>query len=174
MELLYLVGCILWILAAWKWGDWCHFNRYNSSIFLIMSGNLLYAFLTFNHSLWEYESPSFHWKHTFFVLLVVFICIPCAILIYLSKYPKTGGLIKQIGYLLLWALTFTLHEWIVCQAKIFSYHNGWTLGWSTAINVLMFAFARLNQRKPIITYLLFLAISAAFFFYFEVPIEKLK
>ncbi|MDQ1913373.1 CBO0543 family protein [Paenibacillus sp. GD4] len=170
MEIIFFIGYLGWIAAAWKWGDWKNINDYMSSTYFFICGSLLYFYLTGADILWRFESPYFQWKHSLFELLLTFVVFPCVTILFLSHYPN--GLLKQLLYNLGWALTFGFHEWIVYRMGLFTYFNGWSLGWSVFVDILIFPLLRLNQKKPLYAYLLLIIINAMFFLKFG-HVEKM-
>ena len=71
-----IVRVMLWILAAWRWGDWRNWKNYQSTFLFFIMLDLLYIFLTYNYPLWAYAHNDIIPNHTFNNLLVTFISYP--------------------------------------------------------------------------------------------------
>ncbi|WP_429742471.1 CBO0543 family protein [Bacillus salipaludis] len=164
--------CILDVFIAWRWGDWRNWKKYQSTILYFILGDLLYNFLCYNYSMWEYEPVFLNKSHTIMNLTVMFIGYPCRIFVFLGRYPS--GWIKQILWIGLWALVWSLFEWLNVKNGEFSYHNGWTIMCSVFLNFIIYALIRLHYKKPLLTYLLSVLVTAVLLTIFNVPISKMK
>jgi len=174
-EIFFFIGIILWVMASLKWGHWKSFKIYQASIFMMMTGDLVYGILTTEqHSYWEYLSPGFGLNHTIIGIAITFVAFPCSILIYLSQYPSGLSWLRQLGYILMWVAIYTILEWATHTLKLMKYDNGWTLYWSIILNCIAFSLLKLNQHKPLVASFLFIGFALFFSIYFEIPIMKLK
>jgi hypothetical protein len=169
LELIYLFGILMWFFIAYKWGDWSKFNQNRSTVYIVLIGNLLYLVLTEGKKLWSMESPTFHIRDNILGVTVSFLTFPCSIVVFLTHYPEKGFL-NQTLYNLCWIAFYTFNEWITCNLGVFSYADGWNLGWSALVNALMFPFLRLHQKKPNIALIVFVICTLVFIFLFKVPI----
>lgn len=172
MELLYLLGIVMWLAVAWKWGDRKHIKHYNASMALQIIGNLVYGVLSSKYSLWEYESPNLGLNHTVIDLVLTFITFPCSILVYLTHFPK--GKWKPVFYICGWVLLYSSHEWILRISGLFTYHHGWNLWWSIFLDFLAFCILRLNQSNPYLAYFMFICFTIMFIYIFRMPVMELK
>lgn len=171
MELIYLFGILMWFFIAYKWGDWSKFTHYRSTVYIVLIGDLLYYVLVEGNKLWSMESPAFHIRDNILGVSVSFLTFPCSIVVFLTHYPDKGVL-KQAFYNLIWIAVYTFHEWITYKLGVFSYANGWNLGWSILINTLVFPFVRLHYIKPNIALIVFVACTLILMFLFKIPIYK--
>ncbi|WP_376767909.1 CBO0543 family protein [Neobacillus endophyticus] len=160
------------IYVAWRWGDWRNWRIYHTTILYMIVCDLLYNFLTYNHSLWTYTHTTFQPNHTLINVFVMFIAYPCMVLIYLGRFPKT--FIRGILWVLLWVVLWSLFEWISLKLGQFSYQNGWTLGWSIIFNIAIFLMVRLHYSKPLLAYGLSIIATIFMLYIFKVPISKMK
>lgn len=160
------------IIASWKWGDWRNWKKYQSSILYLITCDLLYNFLTYNHSLWEYEPTFLLPNHTIISIFAMFIAYPAIMLIYLGRYPSTFG--KSVLWIGLWTVLWSFFEWLGSILGEFSYHNGWKLVWSVLFNIVLFSMVRLHYKKPLLTYVLSVLATLALLHMFDIPISKMK
>jgi hypothetical protein len=75
--MLRLLKSAIWILAAYKWGDWRNYKKYYPTILFMISGDLVYQFLTYDYPLWELSDPLLN--ATLTTLLMVFINWPASV-----------------------------------------------------------------------------------------------
>lgn len=169
MEAIYFAGIAGWVASAWKWAHWHRFVEFRASIYAVIIGDLLYNVLTEGRRLWTFESPVFNFTHNIIDVTIAFICLPCAIMLFLSHYPERGKGIKLL-YMGGWVAFFCTHEWVASWLGAFAYHHGWNLWWSIFINSLMFPFVRLHQQKPVWAVLAFVFFTLLFSVLFRLPI----
>jgi hypothetical protein len=155
---------------AWKWGDWRNWKLYYPTILFFIVGNFSYGLLTYNYPLWEFESLLL--KTTGSTFLITIVAFPATILIFLPHYPK--GKVKQILYILLWVLTYTLIEIVSHKLGFFSYHNGWNIWWSVLFNLIMFPLLRLHHKKPPLAWSVSIIMGLTILIYFKVPFSSMK
>lgn len=172
MEILYLIGIIGWVIAAWKWSQWNHVVLYHSSAYLMIMGNLLHLVVTVQYTLWRYESPTLELNSTMIDLAITLVAFPCSVILYLSHYPER--VTSQIGYIFLWVFIYSGLEGVTHLLGLITYHNGWNFWWSILINALAFSVLRINHSAPWLAYILFIGFSAIFIVIFKVPIHELK
>lgn len=154
------------ILAAWRWGNWRKFSQYHATMLYMSLMNLFYLFLTGTYLLWRMQ-PEFGLPFTLMVALYTFIVFPCTVLLYLSHYPETLG--RQILHIIKWIVIYIGVEWLGSLFSRISYGNGWHLGWSFIFVLIMFPMLRLHNQKPILAYLLSIAIIVLLLYVFDVP-----
>ncbi|WP_430734291.1 CBO0543 family protein [Fodinisporobacter ferrooxydans] len=163
------------LIVVWRWGDWRHWEKYQSTALYFIATDLLYNFLTYNHSLWLYHPahPVIVPTHTLNNLMVTLIFFPCTVILYLSRYP--AGLGKQVVYILFWIGMYLSVEAVFhFYLGIFSYHNGWNYGWSILFNFVMFPMLRLHYKKPLWAYALSVVTIVSLMLIFQIPIYKMK
>lgn len=157
---------------AWLWGDWRHGKKYQSTILYIIICDLMYNLLTYNHPLWNYPHTKHLINHTLTNIFVMFIAYPCMILIYLGRYPRT--LMKRIWWTVLWIALWSALEWISVKIGQFTYHNGWTWGWSIAFNISLFLMVRLQFKQPLMAYVLSVIFAILLLLVFRVPLSSMR
>ncbi|WP_339146758.1 MULTISPECIES: CBO0543 family protein [unclassified Sutcliffiella] len=167
-----IIRIILWIFAAWRWGDWRNWKKYQSTILFFILLDLLYNFLTYNYTLWQYEPTSLIPNHTLNNMIVMFIFYPCIVLIYLGRYPS--GKVKQGAWIIFWAAFLSLIEFINNKAGLITFHNGWNIKWSIFFYLYSLPILRLHHKRPLLTYVLAVLITIGLLWIFKVPISKMK
>jgi hypothetical protein len=147
---MHLVITVWALSAAWRWGDWRHWQNYHATMLYMSAMNLLYFYFCADYLLWE-NKPDLGFSKTFVNLLYTFVVFPCTVLIFLSNYPR--NLKMQGFYILKWVIIYIGVELIGALFGRISYQHGWNLGWSSLFVVVMFAMLRLHYKKPIIAYI---------------------
>lgn len=168
---MYIIASIIWIFIAWRWSDWRNWRVYLPTILFYIAGDLFYNVLTYEHTLWKYESFIFP-NHTLTNLYVMFTIFPATILLFLSNYPK--GLKKQFLWILFWIFLYGILEWIFHEMDLFLYENEWNIWWSIAFLCVMFPMLALHHKRPILTYLLSSIVIIFIVIYFDIPIIEMK
>ncbi|MFC5650193.1 CBO0543 family protein [Paenibacillus solisilvae] len=104
---------ILCVFAACRWGDWRNWRLYYSTILFMIIMDLIYNFLTYRFSMWEFEisfDDRLFPNHTMISFVLDFICFPATILIYLGNYPSKKS--RQFLYIAFWIGLYSLIEYI--------------------------------------------------------------
>ncbi|WP_373291387.1 CBO0543 family protein [Paenibacillus marchantiophytorum] len=165
--------CLLYFIACWRWGDWRNWAKYQSSILYLITFDLVYNFLTYNYSLWEYEpNTTLLPNHTIISLIVMFIIYPCVMLVYLGRYPTKR--IKQYLWVTFWVFLWSFLEWVAQRIGEFSHHHGWNIWWSALFNIALYSMVRLHYKKPLLAYGLSVIATVGLIILFKVPISKMK
>lgn len=167
-----IVRMLLWILAAWRWGDWRNWKNYQSTFLFVILLDLLYNFLTYNYPLWVYDPTDIIPNHTLNNLFVSFISYPSIVFIYLGRYPT--GWVKQVAWIIFWVTLFSIVELVNNIMGLMSYHNGWNFGWSVIFYLVQLPFIRLHYKKPLLAYGLSVLIIVGLLLLFKVPVSKMK
>jgi ABC-type multidrug transport system permease subunit len=159
------------IFACWKWGDLGKWRSYLPTLLYIAAANLTYSYLTGDRRLWQFENHLPIHDRKIIDLLYFFIIDPAIAFVFLSKRPDKPR--SLLWVLPLWTIGFTILEYIVYLLRGITYHNGWTLGWSLLFYAIMFPMLMLHDRKPLLAYVLSVAMTAFYMKVFEIPlIEK--
>lgn len=140
----HIIATLIFIVISLKWEDWKNWKRYYPTILFFATGNLIYSLLTYNYSLWEYESPLL--KSTVSNLLVTLICFPAVIIMYLYHIPR--GILKQVLWVIFWIFLGSSIETVANWLGFFSYHNGWNIWWSVLFNFCIYPLLWLHYKKP--------------------------
>ncbi len=166
----YIIVSLIFLVAAWRWGDWRNWQKYYPTILFFILGNFAYGYITYDHPLWEHESPLF--KSTLSDIFITLISFPALVLIFLPHYPN--GRYKRIGYILIWVVLSTAFEWIALKLGFFSYHNGWNTWHSVLFNFIMFPLLRLHHTKPLPAWIMAILAAIVICLSFNISLSKLK
>ena len=142
-----VVVCIF-MIAAWRLGDWKNWQRYYPTILFVMTVNLSAGYLSYHHSLWNYSKDFIVTTETIVEFINTYVNLPSAVLIYLSWFPAHGVLRQRI-YLLLWVVIFGTLEFF--DQYIFHgifYTNGWSWAHSVIFDMAMFYIIRVHFINP--------------------------
>lgn len=151
---LFVILTLLWIVVAYKMGDWRNWKLYYPTILFFWCGDLVYNVVFYKNPLWLFINPIF--SHLLTDFLCAAIVFTCTVLVFLPKYPE--GLVNQAKYLALWVFIYSGVEGIFFVIKGISYSNGWNLGHSIIHNIYQFILLRIHHKNPILAWILALAI----------------
>lgn len=163
-----IIGVSTWMIAAFRWGDWRNFNKYQSTILYFIFFDLLYYYITYDHRLWSL-SPTPPLKYEIVCLAGEFIVFACTILIFIGRYPVDSFI--SVRWTALWVFIYTLNEWILLKTGTMVYTNGWTLFHSFLFSIMMFIFLRLYFKKPLLTLLISIPIPGLLIIIFSIPLK---
>lgn len=170
MYLIFVV--VVWVIIAGKFLDWRRWKEFYPTVQYFIICNLLYNFLYYNHSLWEYRAKTTALlNHTLIDVTFTFIIVPLAICLYLQHYPPGR---RQVFYVLLWSVSFWAIEYVFFRKEMFLYKNGWSIWWTFGFNLIMFAMLRLHYRSPLLALGLSVPITAGLMLFFPLPFDALK
>lgn len=164
------VIAVLWIIIAYKWGDWRNWRRYYPTMLFMGMGDLISCLVFAEKPLWKFQTDFLVPSLT--ELFVIFTIFFSTILIFLSKFPKK--LSNQILWTILWILIYTVKEFLTSLINMFTYHNGWTIWWSALFNIIVFPLLILHQKNPIFAWLIALAFLFITMHIFNVPFVLVK
>lgn len=165
-----IIVTVLIVAASLKWGDWKNWQRYYPTMLFFTVGDLVSSLVTYNHPLWEFESPLL--GTTFSDLLISLVFFAATIIIYLSNFPNQFK--EQIGWVLLWVFIYTLTEIVSYYFGFFSYHNGWSILSSFLFNCGMFPLLYLHYRKPQYALAVGFLAACCLVYYFKIPFSSMK
>ncbi len=154
MNLNVVYGAIF-IFSAIKWGDWKNWKFYYPTFLFLMVGDLVYQFLFFNHSMWEYipvGSDKSWAKHTHIALLIMLIKYPATISIFLGHLPTVKW--KKFLHILGWTIIYTINEFTDLKIGALVHKNGWNLGWSALFSFVMFFVLAVHYKNPLLAWIL--------------------
>lgn len=175
---MHIILNVLFILAAWRWGDWRNWRKYYPTILYLLIGDLLYNFLCYNYPLWKFNAVSFdkfiYSNHTLITLGIDFINFPAIVLMYLGNYPN--GKIKPLLYIFFaWVLFNTTIEFTsLTTIKGIAHYNGWDIWWSILLNIIFFVMLRVHYLRPLLAWVISFGIIILFWLYFGLPIQNMK
>lgn len=166
-----IIISLLFLTAAWRWGDWRNWQKYYPTILFVIVVSFAYGYMTYNQPLWQFESPLL--KNTLSDIFVTLIGYSSIVLIFLPHYPE--GLYKRIVYIFLWTvLHITLFELVSLKLGFFSFHNGWNIRYAVLFDCLMFPMLQVHQKKPLKAWIITIALTIAGVFWFGLSITKMK
>lgn len=166
---MHLAIAIWSFLAAWRWGDWKHFEKYHKTLLFISCGGLLYEFFTKDYVLWDFR-PDFLINRTITDLVYIFVIMPCSTFVFLSTYPDRP--IRQALHVAKWTVIYAVLEWVGWQMGRIYYEHGWSIYWSAAFDCAMFPMLRLHFKKPIWAYAISIPLIGFLIWVFHVPLNK--
>lgn len=164
----YLIALPLWILAAWRWGDWKAWRTYQSTILYFIALDILYLWLTHDYPLWRLQPTRWVPNHALAVL-IEFGVFACTLLIFLGNYPSAWR--KAIGWFILWIALYSAVEFVMEHIGIIKYFHGWTFVASILFNCVMFPMLRLHFKHPLVAYGLSICIAVMLLYINRVPIR---
>jgi hypothetical protein len=170
--LLQIIQPLIFIIAAFIWGDWRNWKKYYPTILFIICLDFFSSILMYKHQLWTYEESFLIPNHTLTDFFISFSMFPAVVLIFLANYPKK--VVAQISWTLLWIFIFSLTEYIAILSGIATYHNGWNLGWSVLFNCITFPTLHLHYNKPLWAWLVGIPIGAFIIIHFGFSINEMK
>jgi len=113
------------IAICYKFGDWRNWSKYYSTILFFILSNVVCILLTYNHTLWLYETKILN--HTFCDLFISITVYPSIVMLFIPKFPKK--ITESITHISFYVAIFTIAEFI-----------GMTLGYFTHITVGIYGF----------------------------------
>lgn len=167
----------LFLVAAFKWGNWRNWQEYYPTILFFILGDLLKNFLFHDYRMWQYQETFFGEKilfsHSVIALLIMLVAYPSTLLLYLGHYPHTW--IRQVLWVSFWVMLYSLIEFInLRHLSLINHFHGWTIGWSVAFNVVMFSTLGIHKKSPLLAW----GVSVIWIIFlwniFEVPLGILK
>ena len=146
----------LLMIASLKWGDWKNFRQYYPTFLFFIVGDLSYQYLLYNKSMWQFHPILVDTfilpNHTIISFSKMILVYGATLSIFLGHFPQRRK--KQITWILLWVLVYSLFETVNLSIGGISHHNGWSLGWSLYFNILMFSVLGIHHFRPILAWIL--------------------
>jgi hypothetical protein len=158
------------IVSCYKFGDWRNWRKYYSTILFFILSNAVYFLLTYNHSLWLYETKILNYSFT-----DLFICItvyPSIVMLFIPKFPKKKT--KIITHISLYVAIFTIAELIGVKFGYFTYHNGWNIWLSIIFSYMLFSILYIHYKKPLYAWIIALISPHILFFLMKIPYNSIK
>ncbi|MDG5789263.1 hypothetical protein QA612_17525 [Evansella sp. AB-P1] len=164
---------LLFVLAAWKWGDWRNWQKYYPTILFFILGDLAYNYIFYDYTLWEFDERIPLLKYdTFLVFSFMLLRYPATVLIFLGKFPK--GMAKGTAWISLWVIIYIGLEMFDLKMGLIEHHNGWNLLWSFVFDIMLFVIIKIHHHRPIIAWALTIICSIILWNLLNVPIDILK
>lgn len=165
---------LIYMIGAWRFGDWKHFEKYYPSILFFLSVEFGISYLTSDYRFWIFEKGLLTPNHKITEYFLAFTSFPSIVFLYLSRYPNDSSWMKRIMYVVGWIMITSLFESIFKFGRMISYHNGWNFYWSIVVWIFMFVSIRLHYSKPLWAWLLCFACTAFMILYFHIPVAKME
>ncbi|WP_336784985.1 CBO0543 family protein [Paenibacillus sp. MMO-177] len=165
---MHLILGVITVIAAWRYGDWRHWQRYHHTMMFIVIGNLLYNFLTAGHFLWKLK-PDFFPNHSLTEMVYTFVIFPATALMFISNYPDRPN--KIIGHYARYIGVYVGVEWFFMLTDRIVYQYGWSLGWSIFFDFTMFPLLWIFHRRPLVAYGITFVLCAFYVWYFKIPVN---
>lgn len=145
--MIYLIGAAA-VAAAWRFGDWRHWERYYPTILYLIIGDLTYNMLFQGHLLWKYQPE---WMGPILGSLFVMItAYPAMVLIYLSRFPNHA--LHAVFYVLAWVVLVGIIEWVLFSTSRIVYSGSWSLSKSLLVSLGMFLLLKLHYHRPLLVW----------------------
>ncbi|MFX3623134.1 MAG: CBO0543 family protein [Ectobacillus sp.] len=161
---------LIWIAVAYKWADWKNWHKYYSTFLFFAIGDLIYNFVFSDKILWQFQSGIVTKEMT--ELFVISTMFGSTTLLFLSKYPEEGGIIKKAAYNFLWVCIYTFIEVIMTAIGLQKHFDGWNMYWSIFHNCWQFPLLRLHYKRPLSAWLVAVIILILMMWLFDVPFLK--
>jgi hypothetical protein len=171
---LRLVSPFILMIGVWRFGDWKNWQKYYPTILFMISVDFFISILMYEYPLWTFHGSLFIPNNTITDFFITFTFFSQVVLIYLSRYPYKSEWYRQLVYVALWVIFFSLYELIFKFAKLISYNHGWNFRWSILVWLFMFIGLRLHHTNPLWAWLFCFSGTAFLIIYFHIPITKLR
>lgn len=166
-----LIVTLIFLVAAWRWGDWRNWQIYYPTFIYFILNDFGYGYVTYNQPLWQYES--YLLNTTLSDILITVIGYPSIILLFLTYYPK--GFRKRIVYIAIWGtLYFIFVELVSHKLGFITYHNGWNIYYAFLFVYSLFPMFRLHHKKPLVAWIIASSLAMVSYLWFGLSISKMK
>jgi len=174
---MHFIYNFLFFLAGWRFGDWKNWEKYYPTILFFIVTDMFHNFLTYNHPFWIYNEnilPFAFLNHTTISLMIMFICYPVTILIYLKYFFKTNRWKTRIFHFIFWISIYLSVEYINLQVGLISHHNEWSMFLSIPFVMAMFIIFPIHYKKPLVAWLINIVIFLLLVLWLDFPLDKMK
>lgn len=165
-----ILAICLFFFALWK-GNWREWEKYTHTIFYVIICNLLYNVLCQDHLLWEYNPDFLPESHVLVDIIYSFISLPALTLLFLTFYPYSKPISKQIRYLLIWVISSLAVEYPFIHYERLVLNHGYKYWMDFFFYIVMYGMIRLHYSRPFLTYGISVLIISFMLWYFNVPIK---
>lgn len=153
--------------VCYKWGAWRRWREFYPTILYMIIGNLTCSYVFYQYRLWIFSS---FMGDTMTCMVIKDLIYPSAVILFLTHYPE--GAMKQLLYILGWAVVNTALEYFALLLGGIYYDHGWTLFWSFILLFAAFALVRLHYKKPLLVWIPSLVCGAAMALLFRLPFPR--
>jgi hypothetical protein len=161
---------IFFIISSIRWGNWNRWREFLPTVYYFSFFNLFYQYISFSFDkkLWELKKPIIN---LFFTdALYAFIAYPCFIIWFLSN--EVEGFKNKVLRYSRWVIISVLIEFAFYKLGYIGFENGWNLYYELLFYPILYTFVSLHHRKPFLTIVLSLFVSAFLLYIFEYPVFK--
>jgi hypothetical protein len=169
---MHIAIAVFVVVLVWEKGVWRDWEKYHSTMLFFGFIELIYNLIAQAHDyfLWRFV-PDMGMPRIAVVAIYVFITFPCTALLYLNSYPS--GLKEEIIYIIKWVLVYGALEWIGGLANRITYVHNWGLWSSVIFDFILFWGLRLHFKKPVIAYIVFVAVTIIGIIVFKIPVTDI-
>ncbi|QJX77556.1 CBO0543 family protein [Priestia megaterium] len=162
---------LVFIILGLLFGKWRRYQEYYPTLLFWVTGNLLYEVLLFHHRVWVFHHVGidhlFLPDHLMVSLGITLIIYPFVIPVFLGRLPlHVSG---SLWWILLWALLFTVIEFIAYVNHSITHHYGWSLLCSFLFNIVTFSLLIIHQKTALAAWILSGSFIAFLFIFFDIP-----
>ena len=157
------------LVVTFYFSDWRNWRKYYPTILFIIVVSFTAYVLTYDYPLWLYHESLFIPNRLIHEFRLDFLALPGIILLYLTLYPYTSGMLRKLTYILIWTVILSIFEGFYVLLKILTYHNGWNIGWSVVTWFIKFSVVIIHHRKPKWAWLICVIIIIFVINYFDIP-----
>ncbi|WP_426861129.1 CBO0543 family protein [Cytobacillus gottheilii] len=168
---MYILSNILYIAAAYKWGDWKNWKQYYPTILFFIIGDFLYNFLLYEKSMWLFHDIVLP-NHTLITIFTMVLSYTATVLIYVGRRPEGRG--KRSLWFLLWVGIYLLVEYVNSIFGFITYHNGWNFWWSAMFTLMIFFILPVHHKRPLLAWLISILFIVTLLSIFDVKLSELK
>jgi hypothetical protein len=166
----HILLAVISIVMCYKFGDWRNWKKYYSTILFFILSNVVCILLTYNHTLWQYETKILN--STFCDLFICITVYPSVVMLFIPNFPKkTTKIITHISY---YVAIFTLAEWIAIKLGYFAHFNDWNIWFSAIFNYILFSVLYLHYKKPLYAWGIALISPHILFFLMQIPYNSIR
>jgi hypothetical protein len=148
--LLRSILAFIFIVSAYKWGDWKNWRKYYASMLFFGMGDLIYILVFHDKPLWKFVTD--YLVYPLNELFVIFTIFFSSVLIFLTNYPKK--LFHQTLYNAFWISLYMLIEIFTINVHMIEHFNGWTIWWSLLHNTIQFPIVALHHKNPVLAWII--------------------
>lgn len=166
----HILLAVVSIVTCYKFGDWRNWRNYYSTILFFILGNTVCVLLTYNHTLWLYETKILN--YTFSDLFICITVYPSTVMLFIPKFPKK--ITKIITHISFYVAIYTIAELVGIKFGYFSHHNGWNIWFSIILNYMLFSILYIHYKKPFYAWIIALLSPHILFFLLKIPYNIIK
>lgn len=168
---MHLVLTIILFSFAYLKGNWRNLQLYGLTIAYVIICNLLYNVLCNDYLLWQHKADFLPKKHFIVDLFYTFINLPAVTLLYLTHYPFSKKITKQVRYIAFWVIGSMLVEYPFIKFERLLLKHGYEYWMDILFYFGMYSLIRLHFSRPLLTYGISVFCIVFMLWYFQVPLK---